>query len=157
MAHSAGILLFRRKDNIQYLLVHPGGPYFKNKNEGWWTIPKGEPLPEEPLLEAAVREFQEETGFNTSGPYTELKPIVQKGGKKVFCWACEGDIEISKIVCNHFTIEWPPRSGKTSDFPEIDKAGWFTAEQAKEMINERQFAFIEELQEIVNNPSKQLL
>ena len=115
------------------------------KDAGWWTIPKGEIFPAEQPLEAAVREFEEETGFRPKGPFIELKPIKQKGGKQVMCWAAEGDLDPDTIVSNTFVIEWPPRSGKQVSFPEIDRAGWFSFEEARFLINERQMPFLEEL------------
>jgi len=146
MKQSAGILLYRGKpETIDFLLVHPGGPFFAKKHEGWWTIPKGELLPDELPLDAAIREFIEETGYTVSGTFIELQPIVQKAGKKVFCWASEGTIEPADIVSNTFEIEWPPRSGKMRSFPEIDKAGWFKYEEAVKLINEKQSAFLDEL------------
>jgi predicted NUDIX family NTP pyrophosphohydrolase len=132
MKHSAGLLLFRKKSVIEYLLVHPGGPYFTNKHQGWWTIPKGEILPGEEPLDAALREFKEETGHTPSGPFINLEPVTQKGGKKVFGWACQGDFDAESFTCNTFTIEWPPKSGNLKDFPELDKAGWFDIVKAKE-------------------------
>lgn len=150
MAVSAGILLYRKTNSfIEYMLVHPGGPYFSKKNEGFWTIPKGEPLPGEAILETAIREFAEETGYTPKPPYIELSPIIQKGGKKVFCWACEGNLDPNTFICNTFTLEWPPKSGLKKEFPEIDKAGWFSISQARILINDRQFAFIEQLQHIL--------
>lgn len=140
MLQSAGILLFRKKSDLEYLLVHPGGPYFKNKHEGWWTIPKGEINNDEQPLNAAIREFTEETGYIPQGPFTELDAIVQKGGKKVFCWACEGDFNASSFICNTFTLEWPPKSGLQQEFPEVDKAGWFSFNEAKILINKKQIS-----------------
>ena len=146
MKQSAGILLFRNPSvNLEFLLVHPGGPFFAKKNEGWWTIPKGEPLPNELLLNTAVREFKEEIGHEISGNFIELNSIMQKGGKQVYCWAVESDLDITTIISNPFKIEWPPRSGKMKEFPEIDKAGWFTLPEAKKLINERQISFLDEL------------
>jgi predicted NUDIX family NTP pyrophosphohydrolase len=146
MKISAGILMFRkRKQKIQFLLVHPGGPYFIKKNEGVWSIPKGEfPHDEEPLT-AAIREFEEETGYKPSGNFVELNPITQKGGKKVLCWAIEDDLNHENITSNTFEIEWPPRSGKMRGFPEIDKAGWFDIDEAMQLINEKQIPLLEEL------------
>jgi predicted NUDIX family NTP pyrophosphohydrolase len=150
MKQSAGLLLFRKKNiTVEYLLVHPGGPYFKNKNEGWWTIPKGEISEGEEPLDAALREFVEETGYSPTGPFINLSYITQKAGKKVFCWACEGDFDAQSFTCNTFTIEWPPKSGRFKEFPEVDNAGWFNREKAKEVINEKQFVFIEQLQTIL--------
>lgn len=151
MKKSAGILLFRRLNAItEVFLVHPGGPYFKNKNEGWWTIPKGEPESGEELLAAAIREFEEETGYKPAGPFTELAPIIQKGGKKVFAWACTGNIDPEKINCNDFEMQWPPRSGKMQRFPEVDKAGWFDIEKACILINEMQKDFLVQLSGILS-------
>ena len=149
MKISYGILLFRSiNNNIEYFLVHPGGPYFKNKNEGWWTIPKGESLPNEIPLTTAIREFEEETGYTPAPPFIELMPIIQKGGKKVFCWAAQGDLNPDTIKSNTFTIEWPPKSRKQSEFPEIDRAGWYSFEQAKSLINEKQIPLLEQLKKL---------
>ena len=146
MKQSAGILLYRGKpETIDFLLVHPGGPFFAKKHEGWWTIPKGELLPDELPLDAAIREFIEETGYTVSGTFIELQPIVQKAGKKVFCWAAEGTIEPADIVSNTFEIEWPPKTGRKATYPEVDKAGWFALAEVKILINERQVALLEEL------------
>ena len=124
MKQSAGILLYRFEgEELQYFLVHPGGPFFAKKNEGWWTVPKGELLPDEKPLDAALREFEEETGYKPSGPLTELRPIIQKAGKQVLCWACEGNLDAAAITCNTFEIEWPPKSGKMKAFTEVTKPG----------------------------------
>ncbi|WP_257656368.1 NUDIX domain-containing protein [Parapedobacter lycopersici] len=135
---SAGILLFRRNPDIQVFLVHPGGPYFARKDLGSWTIPKGEFLPSEEALEAAKREFLEETGFPVDGKFIRLPSIRQKGGKQVHAWALEGDIDPQAIRSNTFTIPWPPRSGKLQTFPEIDRAEWFGIAEAREKINPAQ-------------------
>lgn len=146
MKQSAGILLYRlRLKQPECFLVHPGGPFFINKDAGSWSIPKGEFLPGEEPLAAAIREFEEETGYRPSGNFVSLQPVRQKGGKQVLCWAVSGDIDPANIVSNTFELEWPPRSGKYKIFPEIDRAGWFTPEEARIMINERQVAFIDEL------------
>lgn len=146
MKQSAGILLYRVTGNgPEFFLVHPGGPFFAKKNEGWWTIPKGEPAQGEELLDTALREFKEETGYSPEGPFTVLEPIVQKGGKKVFCWAAEGDLDANAITCNTFEMAWPPKSGKMAAFPEVDKAGWFGIDEATLLINERQVAFLGQL------------
>jgi predicted NUDIX family NTP pyrophosphohydrolase len=148
MKQSAGILLYRKnKGATTYFLVHPGGPFFAKKDAGWWTIPKGEIEPGEAPLQAAIREFEEETGYRPEGTFIPLKPITQKGGKQVLCWATEGDLDHLSIVSNLFEIEWPPHSGKRKQFPEIDRAGWFDADTAKKMINPQQAAFIDELSE----------
>lgn len=132
---SAGILLYHIIDNqLQVFLVHPGGPFFKNKDDGSWSIPKGEFDERENPLDAAKREFLEETGQSISGNFIELTAIQQKGGKIVYAWAVEGDIDHNAIVSNTFEIEWPPRSGKKQAFPEVDRAGWFDIETARMKI-----------------------
>lgn len=146
MKQSAGILLYRQGHNeTEFFLAHPGGPFFKNKNEGVWTIPKGEIDEGEEPLNAAVREFEEEIGYTPFPPFTELQSITQKGGKKVLCWAAKGDANPEALKSNIFIMEWPPKSGKMAEFPEIDKAGWFTFEKAKELINPAQVPLLEEL------------
>lgn len=148
MKQSAGILLYRNTGTkTEFFLVHPGGPYFAKKEQGWWTIPKGELQPLETLIDCAIREFKEETGYLPQEPFMALEPITQKGSKKVFCWAAAGDLNPETITSNTFEIEWPPRSGKMKEFPEIDKAGWFTFEEANVFINERQAALLKELKE----------
>lgn len=148
---SAGILLYRKNHGqLQVFLVHPGGPFFINKDTGVWSIPKGEFLDnEEPLL-AAKREFLEETGQPVDGVFIPLAPIQQKGGKKVFAWAVAGDIDHDAIVSNTFELEWPPRSGKRKVFAEVDKAGWFPVAEALLKINLAQAALVEELAGIVD-------
>lgn len=146
MKQSAGILLFRQGGgDLEFFLVHPGGPFFAKKDAGWWTIPKGEPAEGEELLAAAIREFAEETGISLSGHFIPLQSIKQKGGKMVHCWALEGDLDATAITSNTFEIEWPPRSGKKKQFPEIDKAGWFPLEDATRLINEMQASFLQQV------------
>ena len=143
---SAGILLYKFENKKPlFFLVHPGGPFFKNKDDGSWSIPKGEPNENEAPLNTALREFEEETDYRPSGNFVALNPVIQKGGKKVQCWAAQGDLAAEKILCNTFDLEWPPKSGKIESFPEVDRAGWFSFEQAKVKINERQVALLEEL------------
>lgn len=150
MKISAGILLYRKNaGDTEFFLVHPGGPYFKNKDAGWWTIPKGELLDGEEPLQAAIREFEEETGYRPHGIFTALTPIRQKGGKQVLCWAARGDLEPEHIVSNTFEMTWPPGSGRIQSFPEIDRAGWFPLAAAKKYINERQAAFLDEVIESI--------
>ncbi len=135
-----------RKRKLEVLLVHPGGPVFQNRDDGAWSIPKGEVEPGEDLLAAAWREFEEETGFRPSPPFLALAPITQKGGKIVHAWACAGDCDPAQLRSNTFRTEWPPRSGLIREFPEIDRAGWFGVAEAKRKIKEAQFPLVEELQ-----------
>ncbi|UKT62615.1 NUDIX domain-containing protein [Pedobacter mucosus] len=146
MKLSAGILLFKKFDEgLAFFLVHPGGPFFARKDAGFWTIPKGELFTNEKPLDAAIREFNEEIGFTPEGEFIELDAITQKGGKKVLCWAIEGDFDISNLVSNTFEIEWPPKSGKKKSYPEVDKAIWANYEEAILLINERQISFLDQL------------
>lgn len=147
MKKSAGILLFRKKaDSIEVMLVHPGGPFWKNKDEGAWSIPKGEFTDEDPLA-AARREFFEETGMEATGTFIELTPLRQKSGKLVMAWALQKNIDVSKIKSNEFEMEWPPRSGKFISVPEVDKGEWFSTSIAKQKIIPGQAALIDELLE----------
>jgi len=144
---SAGLLMYRIKGGVlQVLLAHPGGPYFANKDDGAWTIPKGEPVTDEDLLVTARREFEEETGITPTGPFVPLKPIKQKGGKIVHAWAFEGDCNPVTIKSNTFTMEWPPKSGKQQEFPEIDRAEWFDLTAARTKIKAGQEGLIEEFE-----------
>ena len=136
---------------MQVLLVHPGGPFFRNKDEGAWSIPKGEVEPGEDPLAAAVREFEEEIGTAPIGPYLPLGSAKQKGGKVVHAWAFEGDCDPAAIRCNTFTMEWPPRSGRQAEFPEVDRAGFFGPEEARRKINVGQAPLIDELERIVDH------
>jgi predicted NUDIX family NTP pyrophosphohydrolase len=123
---SAGLLMYRIcSGRAQVLLVHPGGPFFRKKDQGAWSLPKGEVEPDEDLLAAARREFEEETGLKPSGPFAALTPVEQSGGKAVHAWAFEGDCDLTTIVSNTFTIEWPPKSGRHVEFPEIDRWDFF--------------------------------
>jgi len=150
MKQSAGILLYRKQDEqLQVFLVHPGGPFFKNKDTGAWGIPKGEFLDDEDALTAARREFLEETGHPIDGTFIKLSPIKLKSGKTVYAWAVEGDADADNIVSNTFPQEWPPKSGKFMETPEVDKAGWFNITEAKQKITPAQFALIEELMELI--------
>jgi predicted NUDIX family NTP pyrophosphohydrolase len=143
---SAGILLYRlNKKTLEVLLVHPGGPFWKNKDAGAWSIPKGEFTEEEDALDAAKREFEEETGMTINGKFIPLTPIKQKGHKQVYAWALEGDIDAEKVKSNFFEMEWPPKSGKKQQFPEVDRAAWFDIATAKEKINASQAALVDEL------------
>jgi predicted NUDIX family NTP pyrophosphohydrolase len=148
---SAGILLYRNINNqLEVFLVHPGGPFFKNKDEGAWSIPKGEFLPDEDPILAAKREFFEETGLQIiNEEVIKLTPIKQKSGKTVHAWAIAGDIDPATLVSNLFTMEWPPKSGKQASFAEIDRGEWFTVDVAKAKINPAQFQLIEQLQSLL--------
>jgi len=148
MKKSAGILLFRKLGrDCELFLVHPGGPFWKNKDEGAWSIPKGEFTEEEDALAAAKREFKEETGVNCNGKFIKLASVKLKSGKIVYAWALEKDIDPAKIKSNLFEMEWPPKSGKWQSFPEIDRGAWFTPATAKQKINPAQATFIDELLE----------
>jgi predicted NUDIX family NTP pyrophosphohydrolase len=144
---SAGILLYRQTPDLEVFLVHPGGPFWKHKDAGSWTIPKGEFTSEEPALDAAIREFREETGVSLKGYFQPLSPIRQKAGKRVFAWAIAGDLDPTTLVSNSFEIEWPRHSGKQMTFPEVDKGAWYSIAEAKKIINPAQIAFLEELDE----------
>jgi len=152
--NSAGILLHRlRGSRIEVFLVHPGGPFWAKKDAGAWSIPKGEFEASQDPLEAAKREFKEETGFAVEGNFIELTPVKQPGGKVVYAWAVMGDCEAESIKSNTFSLEWPPRSGKRKEFPEVDRAGWFTPEVAREKILKGQLNFLEELKRKIENNS----
>jgi predicted NUDIX family NTP pyrophosphohydrolase len=132
---SAGLLLVRRReDGVEVFLVHPGGPFWRNKDLGAWSIPKGAPEAGEDLLDAARRELREETGFAVEGPFAALAPVRQPGGKVVHAWAVEADVDPSRVVSNTFPLEWPPRSGRTQQFPEVDRAAWFPIDEARRRI-----------------------
>jgi len=149
---SAGLLLFRRINaaGIEVLLVHPGGPFWRNKDEGAWTIPKGEFDQDEDPLAAARREFEEETGSAPpAGRYIPLKAIKQKNGKTVHAWAVEGDFDPATLASNAFEIEWPPKSGLRQEFPEVDRAEWFSPEAATGKILSGQGKLISELLDIL--------
>lgn len=148
MKQSAGILLYKKASHeIFVLLAHPGGPYWKNKDAGAWSIPKGEFTNEENALDAAIREFEEEIGTTISGDFIELQPVKLKSGKTIYAYALEQDLDTSTVKSNEFEIEWPPKSGKTISIPEIDKAEWFPAAEALEKINVAQGDFIKQLVE----------
>jgi predicted NUDIX family NTP pyrophosphohydrolase len=145
---SAGLLMYRIRDGrLEVFIAHPGGPFFAAKDEGYWSLPKGETEPGEDLLAAAVREFKEETGIEPQTPFIELGSVKQKSGKIVHGWAFEGDWDESRpLRSNRFEIEWPPRSGKRQDFPEIDRAGFFSIAEARRKLTEAQHPFLERLQ-----------
>ena len=149
---SAGLLLYRKRSGVlEVFLVHPGGPFFAHKDSGVWGIPKGEIDEGEDALATAQREFEEETGFKAEGAFLPLAPVTQKGGKIVHAWALEGDCDPKKMKSNLFTMEWLPRSGRQQEFPEVDRAGWFGVNEAKQIINPAQIRFLEELQQAIRS------
>jgi predicted NUDIX family NTP pyrophosphohydrolase len=145
---SAGLLLYRRRDaGIEVLLVHPGGPFWRKRDDGAWSIPKGEVGENENGLDVARREFQEELGMAApDGEVAELGFVRQAGGKTVRAWATAGDLDVATITSNTFEIEWPPRSGNMRQFPEVDRAAWFSLEAARRKILTGQRAFLERLE-----------
>jgi predicted NUDIX family NTP pyrophosphohydrolase len=146
MAQSAGILLYRYRDGItEFFIVHPGGPFWRNKDAGAWSIPKGEFEEGEEPLKAAQREFEEETGVRVEGEFIELKPVRQRSGKIVHTWGLNADINAEAIRSNTFSLEWPPKSKKFIEVPEVDRAGWFSFEDAKVKLNPGQVPILEEL------------
>lgn len=147
---SAGLLMFRRRGGaIEVLLAHPGGPLWARRDAGAWTIPKGEIEAGEAPLAAACREFAEETGFAVAGPFHALTPIRQASGKVVHAWAFAGDCDPAGLRSNEFTMEWPPRSGQSAAFPEVDRAEFFALAAAREKINPAQCALLDELERLL--------
>ncbi|HTL18208.1 MAG TPA: NUDIX domain-containing protein [Patescibacteria group bacterium] len=143
---SAGLLLYRRRGQTrEYLLVHPGGPFWKNKDAGAWTIPKGEIQPDEEPLTAAQRETREELGFCPQGDFIPLAPIKQKSGKMVRAWAVQADWDTANFKSNTFQMEWPPRSGRTQEFLEVDRVAYFELPAARIKINPAQIPLLEQL------------
>ncbi len=143
---SAGVLLFRRAGRkLEVLLAHPGGPFWKNKDDGAWSIPKGEYRDDEDPLAAAKREFAEETGLSPSGDFLPLGEVRQPGGKVVTAWAMEGDFDAANLRSNTFSMPWPPGSGKLQEFPEIDRAEWFPLEVARRKILKGQAELLDRL------------
>lgn len=146
MRKSAGLLAYRKKEKaVEVFLVHPGGPFWKGKEAGAWSIPKGEFVDGEDPLLAAQREFSEETGQVVNGEFIQLKTIQQKGGKLVYAWAVEGEVDADNIVSNTFRQEYPYKSGKWITIPEVDKAAWFDVEEARQKINPAQAALLDDL------------
>jgi predicted NUDIX family NTP pyrophosphohydrolase len=147
---SAGILMFRRgPDGLRVLLVHPGGPWWAGKDEGAWSLPKGQFVPPEEPLDAARREFAEETGHEVEGAPLCLESVRQKGGKVVHAWAVEGDLDPASVRSTTFEMEWPPRSGKSATFPEVDRAAWFTIEEARSKLLAAQRPFLDRLERAI--------
>jgi predicted NUDIX family NTP pyrophosphohydrolase len=141
---SAGLLAFRRRSRPEFLLAHPGGPYWARREDGAWTIPKGL-VRSDDLLADAMREFNEETGFAARGPFLPLKPVTQKSGKTVHGFAFEADFDVRRFSSNSFEMEWPPRSGQRRSFPEVDRLAWFGLPQALHKIIPYQRPFLLEL------------
>ena len=146
---SAGLLLYRPAgDGLELLLVHPGGPFWAKRDAGAWSLPKGEYADGDDPLASARREFEEETGTAPpAGEAMELGSVTQKNGKQVIAWAIEGDLDAGDITSNTFTMEWPPRSGRRQEFPEVDRAGWFNPDAAREKLNPAQAEFVDRLLE----------
>ncbi|MES3018744.1 MAG: NUDIX domain-containing protein [Bacteroidota bacterium] len=149
---SAGIILYRtNKNTLEVLLAHPGGPFYKNKDLGVWSIPKGEFEQSENPKDAAIREFKEELGADVSGKMIELTPIVQKSGKEVLAWAVQGDFNPEDMVSNTFPMEWPPKSGKIQEFVEVDRVEWLSIDEAREKIISGQIPLLDELIKLIDN------
>ena len=143
---SAGLLMFRGRDKqIEVFLVHPGGPFWSNKDAGAWMIPKGEYIDGELPLDAARREFREETGFEANGEFIDLGTVKQASGKLVSAWAFEGDCDPEKLTSNSCTVEWPPRSGRTIEIPEVDRGAWYSLSAARSSILKSQQPFLDVL------------
>lgn len=150
--HSAGLLLYRRRPGgLEVFLVHPGGPFWAAKDEGAWSLPKGEYPPDEDPLAAAYREFKEETGCTAIGDAIPLTSLKQPSGKIIQAWALEGDCDAGAIRSNTFSLEWPPRSGLRQEFPEVDRAAWFPLAAARQKIIKGQVGFLEELGQLLQD------
>ena len=147
---SAGLLLYRQhRGRTEVFLVHPGGPFWAKKDLGAWSIPKGEvPAGQDPLTQAKI-ELAEETGCTAAGEFHELKPVRQAGGKTVQAWAVPGDCDAQRITSNTFSMEWPPKSGRTAEFPEVDRAAWFDLTTARQKINPAQAGFLDEIERLL--------
>jgi predicted NUDIX family NTP pyrophosphohydrolase len=143
--NTAGLLLYRRRGELEIFLVHPGGPFWAKKDFGAWSLPKGQIDEGEDPLQTAKREFTEETGFPIDGDFRPLEPVKQSGGKVVHAWAIEADCDPAQLRSNLFSMEWPPKSGKTQEFPEVDRGAWFNLPEARKRILAAQRGFIEQL------------
>jgi predicted NUDIX family NTP pyrophosphohydrolase len=145
---SAGLLLFRRRnDGLEVFLAHPGGPFWAKKDLGAWTIPKGEYEPDEEPLSAARREFEEETGFKVAGEFIGLGAVTQRSGKIVSAWAIEGDCDPASLVSNFCEVEWPPRSHRMIQVPEVDRGSWYSLDEARDKIFTAQIPFLDRLEQ----------
>jgi predicted NUDIX family NTP pyrophosphohydrolase len=150
MKISAGLLVYRIRDgSLQVFLIHPGGPFWDKKDAGAWSIPKGEVNAEEDPMQAARREFLEETGFEAPGPFVKLGSIKQSSQKTVEAWAMEGDYDPTKLRSNLFEMEWPPKSGRMQSFPEADRAEWFPIHEARERILKGQLPLLDQLEKLL--------
>ena len=153
---SSGVLVYRlTRGYLEFLLLHPGGPFYTKKDLGVWSIPKGE-FEEEDAKTAAIREFEEETGQKLDGELVNLGEIKMKSGKTVYCWALEKDVDISEFKSNFFEMEWPPKSGLTQKFPEMDKAEWFILKESKEKIHPSQIPFLDRIIEMLKLEENQI-
>ena len=147
---SAGVLLYRRNDQgLEVFLVHPGGPFWAKKDEHAWSIPKGEFGDDESQLQAAEREFEEETGVSIDGTLVALEPVKSSGGKIIHAWLCEGDCDPAQLKSNLFSMEWPPRSGRQQEFPEVDRAEWYTVAEARTKLHKGQVPLLHQLVALV--------
>ena len=152
-SRSAGILMYQRRDGALFvLLVHPGGPFWRGRDRGAWSIPKGEHGPDEDPEAVARREFEEELGTPPPGALQPLGAVRQKGGKRVEAFALKGDLDVAAVRSNTFEIEWPPRSGRRATFPEIDRAAWFALPLAREKILASQLPLLEKLAALLGEP-----
>lgn len=154
---SAGILLYRmRGGEIEVFLVHPGGPFWARKDEGAWSIPKGEYVANDDPLATAKREFHEETGFEVGRSFHPLTPLKQPSGKVISAWAVEGDVDAADVKSNTFSLEWPPHSGKTQEFPEVDRGAWFDLPTAQAKLQPGQRGFLDQLQQLLRDTASGL-
>jgi predicted NUDIX family NTP pyrophosphohydrolase len=151
-SRSAGILVYRKRDGgTEVLLAHPGGPFWAKRDAGAWSVPKGEYADGEEAEAAARREFAEETGWSLEGKLRPLGEVRQKAGKSVTAFAAEGDFDLASLESNRFEMEWPPKSGRRASFPEIDRAGWFSLEEAREKMIEGQRPLLDRLQDLLGS------
>jgi predicted NUDIX family NTP pyrophosphohydrolase len=151
MKTSAGVVVFRRgRQGVEVFLVHPGGPFWAKKDNGAWSIPKGELSSGEDSLEAARREFSEETGCDVQGEFISLNAVKQPSGKLIVAWAVEGDLDADAVKSNRFSMEWPPGSGRQEQFPEIDRAEWFPIDLARKKLLKGQLPFLDQIEDLLS-------